>query len=225
MSDLLKKFKSIFVDDTGTTETGTATTSSTAPAAPTPTTQSTASNTTYRTESSSGRMNDKFTDILLTALEKNNQPGFDYFEFKESLKNLSKMPLDEKTRYQSAYAMAQTMGVTPATLIESAKYYQQVLATEEAKFSEAHLAQRNKLIGSREEEIKNLDSSIQHKAEQIKQLTQEIEEARNRSTSMRDEISQNTTKIEQTKADFEATFVAVMQQIQQDVGKIQEYLK
>ena len=33
-------------------------------------------------------MSDKFVEILAAALEKNNQEGFDYFEFRQALKNL-----------------------------------------------------------------------------------------------------------------------------------------
>lgn len=158
------------------------------------------------------------------ALEKNNQAGFDYFEFRQALRNLSKMPMDEPTRFQSANAMAQTMGITPAALIESAKFYLNVLQNEESKFNEAHAQQRGKLIGNREEQIKNLEATIQQKTEQIKQLTQQIEEHRKQSDQIRQEVSDSTIKIETTKADFDATFATVVGQIQDDVAKIQQYL-
>lgn len=158
------------------------------------------------------------------ALEKNNQAGFDYFEFRQALRNLSKMPMDEPTRFQSANAMAQTMGITPAALIESARFYLNVLQNEEARFNEAHAQQRGKLIGNREEQIKNLEATIQQKTEQIKQLTQQIEEHRRQSDQIRQEVSDSTIKIETTKADFDATFATVVGQIQDDVAKIQQYL-
>jgi len=163
--------------------------------------------------------------ILSSALEKNNQPGFDYFEFRQSLKNLAKMPMDEATRFHSAYAMAQTMGITSQKLLESAQFYSNILAAEQSKFNEAHVQQRDRLIGNREEEIKNLETTLQQKAEQIKQLTQQIEEHRQRSEQIRSEINESTVKIETTKADFEATFAVVAGQLQDDVAKIQQYLK
>ena len=103
---------------------------------------------------SSGTANQRFTEILLTALEQNNQEGFDYFEYRESLKSLSKMPLDERTKYQSAYAMAQTMGATPEKLKTSAGHYIQVLKNELSKFEDAHSQQRARLIGDRENRIR-----------------------------------------------------------------------
>ncbi len=228
MSDILKKFKSVFIVEE---EGSGAQNKSQAQQANTPhPAEMTAPPPKQRAESgtssaSPGSVSDKFVEILATALEKNNQEGFDYFEFRQALKNLSKMPMDEQTRFHSAYAMAQTMGVTPEKLIESVKFYLNVLLNEQAKFNEAHAQQRARLIGNREEEVKNLDAMMQHKAEQIKQLTQQIEEHRQRSEQIRKEINDSTVKIENTKADFEATFASVTGQLQEDINKIQQYLK
>lgn len=225
MSDILKKFKSVFVveEESGTAQNTSQTQQSNQhPAemsAPPPKQRAAES------VSASGSVSDKFVEILAAALEKNNQQGFDYFEFRQALKNLSKMPMDEQTRFHSAYAMAQTMGVTPAKLVESAQFYLNVLTNEQAKFNEAHAQQRARLIGNREEEVKNLEAMMESKAEQIKQLTQQIEEHRQRSEQIRKEISDSTVKIENTKADFEATFASVTGHLQEDINKIQQYLK
>jgi hypothetical protein len=172
----------------------------------------------------SGEVSDKFIQILSAALEKNNQPGFDYLEFRQALVNLAKMPMDESTRFQSAYAMAQTMGVTKQKLLESAQFYLQILGAEQAKFNEAHAQQRQKLIGGREDEIKAHESAILQKTEQIQKLTQEIEQHRQQSEKVRADIQESTVKIETTRADFEASFTAVAGQLQQDAQKIQQYL-
>lgn len=222
MSDFLKKVKSIFVEDEG---------SSTSPATSQSTdnqSQSAASASTAAapavTPVATGSLSDKFVELLAKALEQNNQPGFDYFEFRQALANLAKMPMDEQTRFQSAFAMAQTMGATPAGLAESAGFYLKVLAGEQAKFNEAHAQQRSKLIGNREEEIKNLEGAIQQKTQQIADLTRQIEEHRQQSEQIRGEISASTVKIETTKADFDATFASVVTQLQNDVEKIKKYL-
>jgi hypothetical protein len=223
MSDFLKKFKSVFIveDPTGGNSETTAKTSqqqTTIPATAPVKVQAPAA-------SATGSVSNKFVEILSAALEKNNPEGFDYFEFRQSLINLAKMPMDETTRFQSAYAMAQTMGVTAAKLTESAQYYLNVLIAEQSKFGEAHAQQRTKLIGSREEDIKNLDQTILQKAEQIKKLTEEIEAHRKLAEQIKSEVSESTIKIENTKADFEATFSSVYQQIDTDLKKMQEYLK
>ena len=77
-------------------------------------------------------------------MEKANIEGFDYLEYKQSLKSLAKMPMDERTRFQSAYAMAQTMGASVGHLIKTAQHYIDILAAEEKKFETA-LANQKKL--------------------------------------------------------------------------------
>lgn len=223
MSDFIKKFKSVFIVDDGTGDKPAAPANTSAPTAqaPAPSPEPTRAS----AGAAQGAVSDRFTEILTAALEKNNQTGFDYFEFRQALRNLAKMPMDEQTRFQSANAMAQTMGATPTALVESAKFYIGVLQNEEAKFNEAHAQQRIKLIGGREEEIKNLEAAIQQKTEQIQRLTQEIEAHRAKSEQIRHEISESTLKIETTKADFDATFAALLSQIQDDMAKMQQYLK
>lgn len=227
MSDFIKKFKSVFVveeegggaQDAGSGSQHPAEMTS-RPAKPSPSVQSPSS-----TTPSSGGVSDKFVEVLAAALEKSNQEGFDYFEFRQALKNLAKMSMDEQTRFQSAYAMAQTMGITSAKLVDSAKHYLGVLDEEKTRFAEAHAQQKAKLIGNREDEAKNLETAMQQKADQIKQLTKEIEQSRLQSEQIRREINDSTVKIESTKADFEATFASVVSQIQDDVAKIQQHLK
>ena len=51
---------------------------------------------------------DKFVDNLLKAIEANNLEGFDYLEYKQSLRSLSSMDMDEATKFNSAFAMAKT---------------------------------------------------------------------------------------------------------------------
>ena len=47
---------------------------------------------------SPGKINDKFLNVLFSAIEKNNQEGFDYLEFRNSLQSLKEMNMDEATR-------------------------------------------------------------------------------------------------------------------------------
>ena len=229
MSDFLNKFKSIFVVEEQEGATQNAIPGSqhpsemTSPPPKAPASGQTGTSASGR--SGSGFISDKFVEVLASALEKNNQDGFDYFEFRQSLKNLSKMPMDEPTRYQSAYAMAQTMGVTTSKLVESAKFYLEVLNGEQSRFTDAHAQQKAKLIGNREDEAKKLEAAMLQKAEEIKQLTQEIEQNRIASEQIQKEITEATVKIETTRADFEATFSNVVAQIQDDVVKIQQHLK
>jgi len=172
-----------------------------------------------------GKVSDKFLKILFGALEKNNLDGFDYLEFKKSLRNLEKMDMDDATRFKSAYAMAQTMNATPDHLIKTAQHYLQALAQEESKFGQALANQRNRQISQKEQENKQLDQQIRSKAEQIKKLSAEIEAHQKQLEKQTAAIQQAAAKVESTKADFVTSYQTIVAQIQGDVEKMKQYLK
>ena len=172
-----------------------------------------------------GKATAKFIEIMFGAMEKHNLDGFDYIEYKESLKSLEKMPMDEQTRFQSAFAMAKTMGATPQKLIDAAAHYLKVLEHEEKKFEQALENQRSRQIGGREKQIKDLEVGIQQKAKHIKKLTEEIEQAQQQLGGIKKEISGAVSKVETTKNNFIASYNVVVAQIKGDVEKMKKYLK
>ena len=176
-------------------------------------------------EPQEGKPTAKFMEIFFGAMEKHNLDGFDYLEFKQSLKSLEKMPMDEQTRYQSAFAMAKTMGATPQKLIDAAAHYLKVLLHEEKKFEQALENQRARQIGGREKQIKDLEVGIQQKAQHIKKLTQEIEQSQKQLAGIKSEISGAVSKVETTKNNFIASYNVVVSQIQSDVENMKKYLK
>lgn len=173
----------------------------------------------------SGKPTTKFMEIMFGAMEKHNLDGFDYLEFKQSLKSLEKMPMDEQTRFQSAFAMAKTMGATPEKLIEAAAHYLKVLLHEEKKFEQALENQRARQIGGREKQIKDMEVGIQQKAQHIKKLTQEIEQSQKQLAGIKKQISGAVSKVETTKNNFIASYNVVVSQIQSDVENMKKYLK
>lgn len=172
-----------------------------------------------------GKVSDQFYDILLGAMEQNNQAGFDYLEYKKSLQTLAKMPMDEQTRYFSAFAAAQAMGVTAEKLVDSAQFYATVLKKEEEKFQLAHQAQREKQVGGKEKAIADVDATIKAKTEQIARLTEEIKTHQTDMEKMKAEISEAVVKIETTQNDFQATYQDLVGQISTDVDNMKKYLK
>lgn len=185
----------------------------------TTTTQSTVTNADVE-----GEVNDKFLKILFDALEKNNLEGFDYLEFKKSLQSLSSMPMDEATRFKSAFAMASSMNVSAKQLLDSADFYISILAQEEQKFENALAQQKSTKVHSQEEQVKQLEMTVKAKAEQIKQLTQEIDTLQQQITATNTEIAEQTAKVTKTKNDFTVSYNAVTEQIQGDVANMKKYL-
>ena len=218
MSDFLSKLKGIFVVQTTADGKTVEVTTTAKPNISTATPVNVASPPT-------GKVSDKFYDILFGAMETNNQEGFDYLEYKKSLQTLATMPMDEKTRYFSAFAAAQAMGVTSQKLNDSAQFYLNILKSEDAKFQESVNIQRQKQIGSKEKAIIDLDATMKVKGEQIARLTQEIQTHQDDMAKMKAEISDAVIKIETTLSDFHATYSDLTTQIGQDVEKMKLYLK
>lgn len=176
-------------------------------------------------KASKGKITPKFTDVLLRAMEANNLDGFDYLEYKQSLKSLEKMPMDEATRFKSAFAMAQTMGATPDHLIKTANHYINVLLKEEDKFGQALVNQRTRQIGDKEKQIQQLENLIKEKTKQIEKLKADIEQHTKSMSGMKNDIHDATIKVESTKNDFHASFNSLVTQIKKDITSMQSHLK
>lgn len=174
---------------------------------------------------SEGKITGKFMDILFKAMEENNIDGFDYLEFKQSLKSLEKMPMDEQTRVKSAFAMAQTMNATPDRLIQTANHYLNVLNQEEKKFEEALAKQKAIQIGEKEQQLTQYEQAIKSKTEQIKILTEEIGKHQIDMDRIKQEVANAAVKVESTKNDFVASYNSVVSQIAKDIENMKRFLK
>ena len=161
----------------------------------------------------------------MEAMETANLPGFDYLEYKKALQNLKKMNFTDSVRFQTAYATAQSMGVTPKALLDSAQHYLQTLKKEESKFAQALKGQRAQQVSDKEAQLKQLDSSIQQQEAKIKELQDAIKKTKAEQQKLRSTISKSTEKLSKTQADFQATYQLIAGEIQTDIESMQEYLK
>jgi hypothetical protein len=175
-------------------------------------------------DSSKGNVQNKFLEVLFGALESSNQEGFDYLEFKDFLRSLANVPMDDSTRFKSAFATAQTMGATKERILASAKNYMDLLAKEESKFQEALNGQRDKNLTSKQHEIKKMEQAIQDKQAEIEKLKADIENHRKHIGTLEQDINAASEKLTQTASDFAATYQALLSQIQDDVKNIESHL-
>jgi hypothetical protein len=183
-------------------------------------------NTTPNTSSSlGGTMDAVVLDSLMQALEANNQQGFDFLEFKNAVKALQNLPMDDATKFRSAFATAATMGVTVEALLQSSAFYKSVLEQEKGSFEQELMNQVEMNIKAKERELEQVNADIIAKSEQIKLLTEQITAQQQQSTELKKGLIDVMDKIEITKKNFEATFRMVTQQIDDDVAKINTYLK
>jgi len=230
-SDMFKKIKSIFVVEepvnaTGANEKDESIDSKGSTSAPISSPAAIDSTIEYTPASGSSEMKPdvKFTDLLLKAIESNNLQGFDYLEFKNSLKSLESVIPDENMRYKSAYEMAKTMGLNKEKLVQSANHYLGILTAEDKKFKDALSNQRAKQIQGRADQLAAVEKSILDKENMIKSLTKEIETAKSQLQAVRNEINDSVVKIDSTNQQFVASYNLVYSQIDGDIKKINQNL-
>ncbi len=226
----LRKFKSWFIEEVPRPKQepsqldtpAKATTPKQQSASTKPATQQTAA--AQHTAAQNGKISERFTDVLLDAMEAANQPGFDYLEFKKALENLKAMNLDDSTRFKSAYAMAQSMNVSSAQLVQSARHYLSVLSEEDRKFQVALQGQEQLQIQGRKEKAKQLEQEMAHIEAEIAQLKARMQAIQEQQDQLTNELSDAATKIAATQADFQHTYQTIAQQIQHDVQQMETFL-
>jgi len=171
-----------------------------------------------------GHVNEKFLNVLLEAMEKSNLEGFDYMEFKQFLKSLDKVQMDETTKYRSAFATGQTMGATRDNLLSSAGRYLDILRQEEQRFQDAVKNQRSRIQEEKQSGITMLEKSIREKEARMAQLTTEIGQAKKEIQQGKEELALAQAKVQQTQNDFNRTYKLLVHQLQEDIEKIKTYL-
>lgn len=224
-SDMFKKIKSIFVVEDPNAATVSNDLPNNVESKPNDVSATSANNNLESTvTSSSGAPDQKFTDLLLKAIESNNLNGFDYLEFKNSLKSLEKVIPDEGMRYKSAFEMAKTMGLSKENLIQSAEKYLGILKTEDNKFKEALQNQKTKQVQGRTDQLTQIEKAILDKQSMIDKLNKEIEDAKAQFASVKNEINEAASKIDLTNQQFVASYNLVFNQINHDIQKIKTNL-
>ncbi len=172
------------------------------------------------------RPNEKFVEILSQVLENNNQPGFDYLEYKKAVLSVAKLQnLDEAGQFRTAFAAAQALGVQPSALIESAKKYLSILAAEEENFNRSANQYLSQQISSKEAETVQIKQAIQQKEQQVLQWQKELESHRSRLSQIESDLQQAKVKLESNKASFKASYRQCVDQITSDIRKMEQYLK
>jgi chromosome segregation ATPase len=178
------------------------------------------------TDTGLGESREKFLDILNKVLESNNQSGFDYLEYKKAISSIAKLQtMDESTQFKTAFAAAMSMNVQPNQLIDSAKKYLNLLETESAHFNQTANQFLHNQVKTKSEESKQLQQSIDQKEKQLQQLQSEIEQNKNRLAVIEKEIQSANSKVESNKSSFNYAYKQLVDQIQSDIQKMEQFLK
>jgi hypothetical protein len=163
-------------------------------------------------------------DSLQQALSNNNMEGYDYMEFKNALQSLAGIIADEAMRFKSAFATVAPMGVTAQKLMDSAKFYKNVLLQEQDKFNQALSSQIDTSVGAKQKQSDELKALMQKKTAEIQRLTQEIQLHEQEILQLEGQISEVVIKIESTKNNFDYTLQSIINQMDKDLVSIEKHL-
>lgn len=174
-----------------------------------------------------GSIDTKFVDHFAAVLSKANLQGPDYFEFREILRNLSSLGLPEDKQFQAAWASFKAMAGTtdPQTLTVAANQYLAALNTDRDSFLKSVESAIQDRVGGLQAEQKKLQADNDAIGKQIAELQQRLGKNNDRLAQIGGEVVEQSTKINQNKANFEATYTNFTEQIKADVAKIGSYLK
>ncbi len=129
-----------------------------------------------------------FVQRLQNLINQNNQPGFDFLEFTESLFEEKQNPSPEV--YKTVFRIAQKMdkSLTPSRLLESAMLYKDLVQrTADSEISKGE-AKKQGLQTEKETEKTNLNRSLGEIRSKLQQLTQQIQELRNQDVTLNNQL-------------------------------------
>jgi hypothetical protein len=129
-----------------------------------------------------------FVQRLQNLINQNNQPGFDFLEFTESLFEEKQSPDPEV--YKTVFRIAQKMDktLTPDRLLQSSMYYKDIVQrTADGEIAKGEAKKQN-LETEKSNEKTNLDNSVKDVAAKIQQLTQQIQDLQNQQLSLNNQL-------------------------------------
>ncbi len=129
-----------------------------------------------------------FVQRLQNLINQNNQPGFDFLEFTESLFEEKQNPGPEI--YKTVFRIAQKIdkSLTPSRLLESAMFYKDMVQrTVESEVSKGE-SKKQVLQSEKDAERNNLDNSLRDARLKIQQLTQQIQALQNQEIAFNNQL-------------------------------------
>jgi chromosome segregation ATPase len=169
-------------------------------------------------------LDERSMESLVGALERENLPGFDYLEFKQSLERLQELNIEEEVAFKSAFATASTMGLTKDKLLKTAAHYKTVLDKEKTSFDAALKKQVKAKVDGKRKEVEMLRTKLTEYEAKIEEL-QRLKVAAEKTISEADStIEAAQESINDVHQRFQATLKALHNQIDQDVTDINRFL-
>jgi len=174
-----------------------------------------------------GTVDAKFAEHFAGVLAKNNLPGPDYFEFRETLRSLAGLGLSEDQQYQAAWASFKALGGAPdvARLTSTANQYLTVLGKDREAFGQSVEAAIAERMGGLQREQQQLQADSEALTRQLAEMQQKLAANAARLAAIGGEVAEQSGRLNQNRQNYEATYGHFTSQIRADLAKIGQYLK
>jgi hypothetical protein len=131
---------------------------------------------------------DDFVQRLQNLINQNNQPGFDFLEFTESLFDEKQNPNPEV--YKTVFRIAQKMdkSLTPSRLLDSAMFYKDLVQrAADGEISKGE-SKKQGLQSDKDNEKTNLDNSLRDTRLKIQQVNRQIQDLQNQDRELSNQL-------------------------------------
>ena len=174
-----------------------------------------------------GTVDAKFAEHFANVLAKNNLPGPDYFEFRETLRSLGSLNLNEDQQYQAAWASFKALGGAPdvAQLTNAANQYLAALGKDREAFGQSVEAAIAERVGGLQREQQQLQADTENLTRQLAEIQQKLAADQTRLAAIGGEITEQSGKLNQNRQNYEVTYGHFTGQIREDLARITRYLK
>ena len=172
-----------------------------------------------------GAINQAIVGKLLDAIDREDLAGFDYLEYKRALKAMDPLPMDEATKFRSAFATAATLGTSLDKLVASVEHYLTILDRERGDFETVVKRELDARVAGREAELEAVEREIATKTAEIERLRAEADALRAKTAGLRDAVEESRAKIATANTEFAAAHAYVRDLFARDADKMRQYLK
>ena len=170
------------------------------------------------TQSIQGIVDNKFVEVLTGVIEENNQPGQDYFEFKQAVENMNTLSMPEQQKFQTVYSVLGLQGCTKEGLLLSLDKYVQLIQKEKENFD----AEMNNQFQSKVQS--KLDEVTRSKNE-LAELTARIQELNTKILTLQQEAGSEEMGLRATEANFQASADVIVNEMLGDKQKITTFIQ
>jgi hypothetical protein len=172
----------------------------------------------YGNSQINGVVDDKFVAMLEKIVADNNQSGVDYFEFKEALKNLANIPMDEGTKILTAYNILRAQGCSKTLLLSSIDKYVELIQNEQNAFN-------NEMATKIQQTVSYKRTEAEKAQNEVNELNARINELNTFIITSNQEANNEEVKLKMAEANFKQSVNKVISVLTTDKEKISNYIK